>query len=320
MRIAAIVNPVAGRRKAGRKWPLLLQSVGSLAGEVDTFWSRYPGHCVSLAASARRAGYDRVIAVGGDGTLNEVLNGLWWEEKGRMPSLGMVPFGTACEYVRNFEIGRGMSGRFQTAVGESAARVSLGLCRYRVGDRLEQRVFAMVLGLGFDAEVVHNFNRLGFTRSCWLSYAIGALVAMRNMRPFSLEGAVDGFRFQVDTLFFGALLGQSIAEGMKIAPRASPSSDRLEFVRVSPVSPAGLLLEILRAYLVGINNNTRTTTRLPGRRAEIGSRRPVRFEADGELLGMTSAVAIELIPEAFSFAARKVKSRSPNSNEKVMVL
>ena len=71
MRIAAVVNPIAGGRKATKEWPFLLQSIGEEAKRVDTFWSEYPGHSESIAASARRAGYDRVIAVGGDGALFE---------------------------------------------------------------------------------------------------------------------------------------------------------------------------------------------------------------------------------------------------------
>lgn len=310
MRIAAIINPNAGGRKAAKQWPVLLESHGGEANKVDTFWSQYPGHCVSLAASARRAGYDRVIVAGGDGTLNEVLNGLWWEKKGSMPSISMIPFGTGCDYIRNFETGRTMTDKFKTAVEAPAVRVSLGLCRYHVGDRLRQRVFGMVLGLGFDAEVVHNFKRLSLPRSCWLSYAISALIAIRDIKPFTLEGAVEGSPFLVNTLFFGAVLGRSIAEGMKVAPHASPSNHKLEFVLVSPVSPAGLLSEILRAYLVGLNHDTPVTTRRLGSRAEINCRKPMRFEADGELLGVTSAMDIELIPDAFYFAAQRVKSPS----------
>ncbi len=63
-----------------------------------------------------------MIAVGGDGTLFEVLNGLWWEEQGHMPSLGMVPFGTGCDYIRNFEVGTEMAARLRTAVISTCRR------------------------------------------------------------------------------------------------------------------------------------------------------------------------------------------------------
>ena len=82
VRIAAIVNPVSGWKTARKKWPALLNLLGPGAWGVETFWSEYPGHAELLAASARRSGYDRVLAVGGDGTLFEILNGLWWEGKG----------------------------------------------------------------------------------------------------------------------------------------------------------------------------------------------------------------------------------------------
>ena len=83
---------------------------------METFWSQYQGHAELLAASARLSGYDRVIAVGGDGTLFEVLNGLWPEKKGELPSVGMVPFGTGCDYVRNFDGGTSRIERLRAAM------------------------------------------------------------------------------------------------------------------------------------------------------------------------------------------------------------
>ena len=71
MRIAGIVNPVSGWKTARREWPALLRSPGPGAAGVESFWSEYRGHAELLAASARRSGYDRVIAAGGDGTLFE---------------------------------------------------------------------------------------------------------------------------------------------------------------------------------------------------------------------------------------------------------
>jgi len=309
MRIAAVVNPAAGSRKTLKQWPILLKSLGKEAKRVDTYWSEYPGHSESIAASARRSGYDRVIAVGGDGTLFEVLNGLWWEEQGHMPSVGMVPFGTGCDYIRNFETGRGLAAKLNTAVDEPAVRVSLGRCRYQVRDAFRQRVFAMVLGLGFDAEVIHRYKKLSLPRSCWISYVISAVVGIKALRPFTLEGVVEDSPFRFDAVFFGAALGCCFGDGMRIAPHASPSNNRFEFVLAAPVSPVGILFPILRAYMK-LNTDSSLLTRWRGRRAKIGSSTPIRFEADGELLGQTAVMDIELIPEAFRFAAGKIKSPS----------
>ena len=308
MRVAALVNPFAGSRTAGKQWPILLQSIGREAEKVDTFWSEYPGHCESIAASARRSGYDRVIAVGGDGTLSEVLNGLWWEERGDMPSVGMVPFGTGCDYFRNFENGAGMAARLKTALGESAVKVSLGKCRYQVQDGMRQRVFANVLGMGFDAEVVRRFKSSNLQRLGLLSYGISAIAEMRQLRPFALDGTVGDSSFRADMVFFAATLGRCFGKGMRLAVDASPSYDRFEFVRAAPMSPLGLLSPLIRAYL-GLRQDASVITRLYGSRAVLGSSMPIMFEADGELLGPTGMIEIELIPDAFSFAGGMTKEQ-----------
>ena len=302
MKTAAIVNPFSGRRKAGKLWPLLLQSAGTSGRMVDTFPSEYPGHSETIAARVRRSGYDRVVVVGGDGTLSEVLNGLMLEEHGRMPSLGMVPFGTGCDYIRNFDVGAGRAARLKTALGESIVGASLGRCTYRVRDGVRQRFFAMVLGVGFDAEVIRRFkdSRL---RSGWLSYAMSAIAGIGKLRPLSIKGFIDGSPVHADAFFFGAALGCCFGKGIRIAPDASPGAGRFEFVLAAPVSRSSLLRLICRAYL-GLDDKSRAIRRINGSRAELELSPPAGIEADGEVLGETSAVRMEIIPDAFRFAAK----------------
>ena len=119
MKTVAIVNPTAGYRRARRLWPRLLASLGELGANVATWWTEWPGHAETLAARARREGFDRVVAVGGDGTLLEVVNGLWWESRGPLPSVGVVPFGTGCDYVRSFDLGPTRRDQVMTALGEA---------------------------------------------------------------------------------------------------------------------------------------------------------------------------------------------------------
>lgn len=304
MRIAAIVNPRAGRHSAVLVWPSLLRAIGRQAETIETFWSEYPGHSEAVAASIRRhGGYDRVIAVGGDGTLFEVLNGLWWENAGRMPSVAMVPMGTGCDYIRNFHAGKMIAERLKTAISESTVKVSLGKCAYREQGKIRQRVFAMVLGLGFDAEVVRKFKSANFQRSGFLPYALSALFALGDLRPFSLAGHIDSSPFHADAIFFAAAIGRWFGKGMKFAPGASPMSAEFEFVIARKASPLSLLPPICRAYL-GLRDASPGISRLKAKRAMITSTVPITFEADGELLGKTSEIEIQQIPQAFLFAAK----------------
>src|SRR5665647_2932786 len=149
MKTVAIVNPTAGYRRARLVWPRLLASLGELGGNVATWWTGRPGHAETLAARACREGVDRVVAVGGDGTLLEVVNGLWWESRMPLPSVGIVPFGTGCDYVRSFDLGPTLRDQVMSALGEATLAVSLGLVRLQGFDgKPRVRVFVNVLGLG----------------------------------------------------------------------------------------------------------------------------------------------------------------------------
>jgi YegS/Rv2252/BmrU family lipid kinase len=307
MRIAAIVNPVSGWGTARKKWPELHAS-GSAAAGVETFWSEYPGHSVVLAASVRRSGFDRVIAVGGDGTLFEVLNGLWWERQGELPSVGMVPIGTGCDYIRNFEAGRSLAALFDAAVGPSTIKVSLGHCRIQHAAGVRDRVFAMVLGVGFDAEVVRYFRSGRFGRAGWHAYALSVLGAFRSLKSYVLSGKIDGTAFHANALCFGTALGCYFGKRMEIAPPASPVRNDFELVWVEPVAFPGLLFTILLSYF-GAHYKLSWVKTARASRVFLDSFPPASIEADGELIGKTP-VEIEIIPGAFSFAAEAVRRRN----------
>ena len=308
MRIAAIVNPVSGFKTARKKWPALLSSLGPGAVRVETFWSEYPGHAELLAASVRRSGYDRVIAVGGDGTLFEVLNGLWWEERGKLPSVGMVPLGTGCDYIRNFEVGRRRVERLRAAMGQSTITVSLGRCRIQNAEGQRERVFAMILGMGLDAEVIRRFRTGRFGRSGWPAYALSALRSFRGLNSYVLSGNINGVFFHTNAIFFGTALGCCFGKRIVVAPPASPVRNQFELVWAEPVGLSGRLLLLFLAYF-GAHYRLPWVKTARASRISLDSVSQALIQADGELIGNTP-VEIEIIPGAFSFAAKAVRRTS----------
>ncbi len=264
-----------------------------------------------LAASARRSGYDRVIAVGGDGTLFEILNGLWWEGRGELPSVGMVPLGTGCDYIRNFEVGGGRVEKLRAAVSQSTIRVSLGRCRTQNDAGQRERVFAMVLGMGLDAEVIHRFQAGQFGRFGWPSYAMSALRAFRGFNPHVLSGSINGFSFHTNAIFFGTALGCCFGKRIVVAPPASPVRDQFELVWVEPAGFFGRLLLLFFAYFGAHYRFSRVKTARASR-LSLDSVPQALVQADGELIGKTP-VEIEIIPRAFSFAAKAAKKTSNTS-------
>ena len=198
MKAVAIVNPAAGFGKAAKVWPRLMEGLGSRPDQPATWWTKGPGHAELLAARARQQGCKRVLAVGGDGTIYEVANGLWWEPQGQLPSLGIVPLGTGCDYMRNFSRGFTLEDCLTQALGESTVAAGVGILQVQgFRGKLITRVCLNVLGLGFDARVVARMRRQKLPLAGRAPYFISGLQELLMLKHFRLSGRIDdGHRLQ----------------------------------------------------------------------------------------------------------------------------
>ena len=248
MKTVAIVNPTAGYRRARRVWPRLLASLGEPGANVATWWTERPGHAETLAARARREGFDRVVAVGGDGTLLEVVNGLWWEPQGPLPSVGVVPFGTGCDYVRSFDLGLCRRDQVMTALGEATLAVSLGLVRLQGFDGQPRvRVFINVLGLGLDARVIASFRQQRLRLPGKMAYFLSGFKELRRLTQHRITAELDGRGLSTAAMLAAIGLGRYFGGGMMITPGASPQAGHFQVV---------LAQKLTRLELVTISSQT----------------------------------------------------------------
>jgi YegS/Rv2252/BmrU family lipid kinase len=307
MKSVAIVNPVAGKGESPRKWPELVAALGPKSAHLETWLSEWPGHAEILAARARRRRFDRVVAVGGDGTLHQVVNGLWWEPAGRLPSVGMVPLGTACDYLLNLDTGSSLPEKLATALGELLAPVDVGLVKLRgIDGSPVQRVFTSVMSAGFDARVVRSRRRLASPASGLKSvYAICALLQLIRLKSYRIRGEIDGAPFEAETVLFAVGIGRYYGGGLMITPDAavnaacfqlvwSDSTCRLELLHLFPKIYSGAHLSDPRAHS------------LHGHSVKLSADPPAYVQADGELLG-TTPIDVGVFPGGLRFAARGVR-------------
>ena len=302
MKTVAIVNPTAGYRRAHRTWPRLLASLGKAGAQVATWWTEWPGHAEALAAQARREGFDRVVAVGGDGTLLEVVNGLWWEPRGPQPSVGVVPFGTGCDYVRNFDLGPCRREQALTSLGEATLRVSLGLVRLQGFDgRLRQRVFVNVLGLGFDARVIAGFRQQRLRLPGKAAYFLSGLKELGRLTHHRITGSLNGRTLETDAAVVVLGLGHYFGGGMMITPGASPQADHFQVVLGQKLSRLAMLGLLPRIYTGKHLDHPRVTMDYAGH-VKINADPPAYVEAEGELEGLTP-IEVAIIPRALRIAA-----------------
>jgi len=310
MEAVAIVNPVAGCRRAAPRWPRLLEAMGERGVRVATWWTEAPGHAETLAARARREGCGRVVAVGGDGTLLEVVNGLWWEPRGSLPSLGMVPFGTGCDYLRNFDNGRTLEDYLATALGEAAAPVSVGRARLQGADGLPRtRVFVNVLGIGFDARVIARFRQRRLRLPGKAAYFLSGLLELGALSYYRISGEAQGRSLPPEALLVALGLGRYFGGGMMITPGASPQSARFQVVVGQRLNRRALLTLLPKIYAGKHLDHPQVAVSYADH-VKIAADPPAYVEAEGELLGL-SPLEVEVIPEALRFAGQLARDCEP---------
>ena len=301
MKTVAIVNPTAGYRRARRVWPRLLSSLGETGAKVATWWTEWPGHAETLAARARREGFDRVVAVGGDGTLLEVVNGLWWESRGSLPSVGVVPFGTGCDYVRSFDLGQTLRDQALTALGEATLRVSVGLVRLQGLDgQPRQRVFVNVLGLGFDARVIAGFRQQRLRLPGKIPYFLSGLKALVRLSHHRITGSLNGRPLDTEAVVVVVGLGRYFGGGLMITPGASPQASHFQVVLAQKLSRLELLALLPGLYFGKHLNHPRVMADYAGH-IKINADPPAYVEAEGELEGLTP-IEVAIIPRALRIA------------------
>ena len=302
MKTVAIVNPTAGYRRARRLWPRLLASLGQPGANVATWWTEWPGHAETLAARARREGFDRVVAVGGDGTLLEVVNGLWWESPGALPSVGVVPFGTGCDYVRSFELGPTLRDQVMTALGQATLPVSLGLVRLQGFDgQPRRRVFINVLGLGLDARVITRFRQQRLRLPGKMAYFLSGIRELGRLTHHRITGSLDGRPLETDAMLVALGLGCYFGGGMMITPGASPQAGHFHVVLAHKVSRLELVSIFPGLYSGKHLNHPRIKADYAGQIA-MNADPPAYVEAEGELEGLTP-IEVTILPRALRIAA-----------------
>ncbi len=282
-----IVNPASGRGRARLQAEALRNGLPESC-QVDVVETGQRGAAVELAAR-RSTGVDRMIAVGGDGTLNEVLSGL--VSTGRsaqeLPELGFLPAGTANAAIRAFGFSADPAA-VASSLSEAVSRpVDVGVVTHEGGER----PFLLWFGAGFDAVVIDalNTSRTGLMGvSGLLGKSPQVLGALGRYTAPQIEMEVDGASFGSASSVILANV-REVAFGGTIAEMADPFDGQLDVVAV----PLGSRLNLVR---VGLSMMTSSLTRAKGVRHSVGTR--VRLDSDGEVPFHLDGEPVGMLPVA----------------------
>jgi len=296
-----IVNPRAAGGSTGKHFDDISSAVRSAVGDHDHAFTERPMHAAELARRALRSGSDLVIAVGGDGTISEVVNGFFEEPRAGEPphavrpgaALGLLPRGTGGDLRRSVGLDADLRRCAPRLAGEQRP-IDVG--RIDFVDSKGQpaaRYFVNVAEAGIGSEAVRIANASSKMLGGKLTFALASLRALVGWTDVPVRYSLDGAPPQEATVTtFAVANGRCFGGGMMVAPDAQLDDGLFHITIWSGYGLADFVLRGATMYdgshvkLKGTRTATARTVRLdPGKAA----RAPVAIEADGELIGRLPA-------------------------------
>jgi YegS/Rv2252/BmrU family lipid kinase len=292
-RFLAIVNPAAGGGRAAKLAGPALARLREKKLHVDVIASTGPRHAAQLAREAYAQGYRRFLAVGGDGTAHEIINGIYGRAGNtERIALGFLPFGTGNSFLRDF-----------TQDGAEAALEAILAGRTRRADLLrlthaQGRILSFnLLSLGFTAEVGALANRR-FKSLGHLGYLLGVIVGVLRLHRlvFKLRCDDDPEWDERRSLFLAFSNSKYTGGTMLIAPEADPSDGLIEYVRWGPIGRFDLLRTLPKLY-DGSHIKHPMASRRSVKRVEFDVLVPIDVMIDGEIITLECR-SLDVVPGA----------------------
>jgi YegS/Rv2252/BmrU family lipid kinase len=294
-RVKLIFNPHADR---GRAWDIAssLQAIIEQYGGAEWAATEYPTHATQLARQAAEAGFEVVAALGGDGTVHEVVNGLMQVRPKRRPLLAVVPIGSGNDFSSNL----GLTAEVETAMHRAFAGqprpIDVGVLRDETG---RTEYWNNTLGIGFDAAVtIHSYKitRLqGFSMYLWA--VIQTILRNHNAPRMTVE--TDQETFEQEALMLVLCNGPREGGGFYVAPEARPDDGLLQYVMIERVSRP-MMFRLIPEVMKGTHARFRQVRMGSFRRLKLESAQPLPIHTDGEIFaGFTSpvrSIEVEIIP------------------------
>jgi YegS/Rv2252/BmrU family lipid kinase len=289
-----LVNPAAENGSTGRRWPELARRAASLGLRGDALFSDRPQQLGDLARAAAEGGASLLVAVGGDGTVNEVAQGLAGLDG---VELAVIPRGTGWDFVRTYGIPRRLEQAVAVALRGRARTVDLGRARYRswAGGEAES-YFANIASAGMSGAIAQRANETSKALGGKASYLWATLAVFSRWRNDEVRVTVDGETRTGRMHDVVVANGRYFGGGMMICPEAEPDDGLLDVLTIGDLTKRDLLLTLPKTYR-GRHLPHPKAELLRGAVVEIETTTPLPVELDGEQPG-TTPVRFEIVPRA----------------------
>ncbi len=304
-KIAFIVNPHAGNGSTRLNWSYIEAVARNRLGHFETYMTQKPGDAVRFAEDAVAKDAGLLVCVGGDGTLNEVINGIMMHEESIRSTvmLGFVPNGTGCDFARTLLIPQNVEHAIDTIGGGNARAIDLGRLSFRDHRGHESsRYFHNITSFGLGGEVAQRVNGTTKAFGPFISFMWATLISIFLYGKKRIRIRIDnGFEQEFTVWNVAVANGRYHGGGMWVAPNASLYDGLLNITVIGDLTLPEVFLNLPKLYNGRIYDIDKVTL-LTGKKIEALSDQKVLLDVDGEQPGMMPIV-IHMVPGALKIIA-----------------
>lgn len=301
--LQAIVNPAAGNGRAGKRWPGFADQITKAGYEIEGHLTSGPGDATAIARRLAETGASTIICVGGDGTMNEIVNGLVSDDRPVNPHtrLALIPCGTGKDLARS--LGTKNVAATLRALDAPTERTTVAIDLARVGyidartGYLSSRYCANVADTGLGASTAALINASSKAMGGMVSYLAGAVRSIVSYSPWQVTVEADGelvYEGSAGMVVFAN--GQYFAGGMHVAPMASLCDGRVDMFVLEGVGKRRLLTSLLPRVYRGMHLNQPGVIHRSVTHATVRSDDQMLLEMDGEQVGGVP-VSVHVVPQ-----------------------
>jgi len=295
----AIVNLTAGGGKTNKDWPSIAQLLKKEGIRFEPHFTDRRLHASIIARNKIREGYSKIIVVGGDGTMNEVINGVFAQKRIQTTEvmLGMISVGTGNDWARTFNIPSDYEGAVRTIKQQKTFIQDAGLVSYRRNGKEWKRYFINIAGMGFGARVVERSNHMKENgKSGPLLYFYNIFYSLIKYRSSAATIEMDGISYNRKIFSLNVGIGKYNGGGMIQVPHAIVDDGLYSVTLIKKIGKLNVLANIKRLYNGSITSHSKVETYM-ARTLQIDGPMLLKIETDGESLGHVP-VSFQIIPRS----------------------
>lgn len=301
-----IVNPTAGRGLASRVLPEIEQTLHEYQLEYDLVLTERPWHAAELAEDGARKGYDAVVVASGDGTANEVLNGLMRAKKAGFDktAMGQIAVGTGNDFAYGLNIPGGVAVGCKILKENHRRRMDVGLLRG--GDYPDGRYFGNGVGIGFDAATGFVAAKIRWMRGLLLYLVAAIETIFIYYKPASVCLHYDDQEMDIRPLMISIMNGRRMGGGFFFAPKGDAFDGTFDLCLARAVSKMRVFT-LIPFFMKGTQATQQEVSMAKARQVKVTAvEGTLPVHCDGETVCFAGTeISVELLPSQIEYITQK---------------